>query len=803
MPINRQPIVNGDNGSWGKILNDYLLQISPKTNGGLNYGVSDPVLSPVTLTSFGTNDIGYTYINSQTNKIRRWDGSVWTTILESKLDIITDITDPSKSPSTNTNLGVNDTGLLYINKNTNQIKRWNGTAWEVVLEVPQVTTKPQIVVDIIDPTKTPGTNNNLGIIDTGLLYINKTTNQIKRWSGVAWEVVHTNSSLDTNQYYTYPNTSTITPVVVAKQDTYIGRVLKDISRFRSWAGNETNILIGELGVHNLRPQEEAKKWQKLLDSVCALALGERIPVFHWAVGHYWPDTYKLQPYRKVNNIWQNTYSSQIVNKYAHGTGNGLNYAVLEFDGVGNDPSLIPSTTDVAYLRQQNTEYVRLPILASYLVSWSNTSTLSSAGIVYADILFQTLNRFQKVGIKVMLDSHDYGHFKQSGVGTIDNSTIIGLTTRTKWHNYYKTLMNIEGMDCDQNYIKLKNHPALFMFDIMNEPYTLTPQSWEVESQAIVDVLRAEGFNKEIAVAVAGYCDLRECVNNHPNGPWIVDKLDGKIWYDGHIYFDYTSNTAGQYDNGGDDTYDKELLQCAGYQDFAAYSNNKATSSAKLLSKQDFILSGQNIIQNITVTPFTTKLIVIVATSTDLAPSDAVKYGSTNMGYAGGAKNVNSNGIYIHFYELDNPIVGTNTLSIDAITAKNFSVQIQCWLGLKTGNIAKNTVLADNHRSTGGNFDFYTKIPGSISVCAFSRIDDTNQNYTKGRPINNPTVEIGFINNGGIANRTNLLTEYRQNSEPSVFSINKILNNVPGDKYTFVSVEFPSDTYTIVPPTSVI
>jgi hypothetical protein len=76
------PEIKGDKGQWGEILNEYLLQISPKTKGGLNFESAEPSLSPRTNNELGLDDEGYTYINSSTNMIRRWNGSKFVTILE-------------------------------------------------------------------------------------------------------------------------------------------------------------------------------------------------------------------------------------------------------------------------------------------------------------------------------------------------------------------------------------------------------------------------------------------------------------------------------------------------------------------------------------------------------------------------------------------------------------------------------------------------------------------------------------------------------------------------------------------------
>jgi Pectate lyase superfamily protein len=80
----RLPELNKDKGAWGRILNDYLKQISQNPNGGLNFGATIPTLSPRNDDPWSVNDEGYTFINSQTNEILRYNGATWDTILQSK-----------------------------------------------------------------------------------------------------------------------------------------------------------------------------------------------------------------------------------------------------------------------------------------------------------------------------------------------------------------------------------------------------------------------------------------------------------------------------------------------------------------------------------------------------------------------------------------------------------------------------------------------------------------------------------------------------------------------------------------------
>ncbi len=76
MAKRRLPVVDSDDGVWGSILNEWLVQIGGNANGGLNYAASDPVLN--------SDYEGYTYINTADNEIKRLnsDGASWTVLLD-------------------------------------------------------------------------------------------------------------------------------------------------------------------------------------------------------------------------------------------------------------------------------------------------------------------------------------------------------------------------------------------------------------------------------------------------------------------------------------------------------------------------------------------------------------------------------------------------------------------------------------------------------------------------------------------------------------------------------------------------
>jgi hypothetical protein len=69
--------------NWGQPLNEHLSQLNDSTNGGINKFDSFSQ-RPTTLTA---NDIGKTYLYTQTGNIHQWDGTNWKVLNESHINV--------------------------------------------------------------------------------------------------------------------------------------------------------------------------------------------------------------------------------------------------------------------------------------------------------------------------------------------------------------------------------------------------------------------------------------------------------------------------------------------------------------------------------------------------------------------------------------------------------------------------------------------------------------------------------------------------------------------------------------------
>jgi len=65
-----KPIPSIGDQNWGGVLNSHLAQLSSSTTGGINTFASDP-----STVGWGANEIGYTFVNSTTKEMKRWNGA--------------------------------------------------------------------------------------------------------------------------------------------------------------------------------------------------------------------------------------------------------------------------------------------------------------------------------------------------------------------------------------------------------------------------------------------------------------------------------------------------------------------------------------------------------------------------------------------------------------------------------------------------------------------------------------------------------------------------------------------------------
>jgi Cellulase (glycosyl hydrolase family 5) len=614
------------------------------------------------------------------------------------------------------------------------------------------------------------------------------------------------NKFQSDYFYTYPNSSPlVSSTMLYKKDQYIGRCLKILTKCKAWAGAEAKIIMGEMALPAHRTGIEARQWQHALDCLYAVCQAENIPVFYWSSGHGWGDgtpgrpVYFLAPFYKSLTGWEKTYHSPTIYKYGTGTGNGVNYGWIDYN-----QDLPASVLDMAFHKQQNIHYIRFQIENQNFANWPDTGVLIPSSKIYIDKVFKTLNACQQVGMKVMIDPHDYAKWGKDG------DIVIGPTNRTKFHDFYRLLLNLEREDNNGTLVKLKDHPAVFMIDVVNEPCDYSDPlgikpseklvNWELESQLLVDVIRSEGFNREIAVPLMGYCGVEGAEKQHPNGPWIKDIYDGKIWYDMHQYFAFEGGDLLSYDGNLQNAQNDPAL--AG-NDWGYYSNNKAISSAKLMGSKGLVVLGNGSQNSFNVPAGTTKTTIVVSAQDQVFLLPANNPIKINGQIPVLLAKIETSYHSLYVYEFDNLPVGNNNITVlSSNQSVENCIQFQFWSGLKLGaSVTKNVVISSDGYGKSNPHGGVSKFEGSVSLLVTSLQGGYVQNVRDGVYLDSVIKEIAYTNHPNNVHSPSIYTKYRQNSDRSVFTSNNYWDKEVNVR--MLSVEFQTDDYKILPPNSVV
>ena len=228
---------------------------------------------------------------------------------------------------------------------------------------------------------------------------------------------------------------------------------------------------------------------------------------------------------------------------------GINLAGAEF-GENNLPGMLGhdytfnSETTYRYFGAKNLGLIRLtlrwerlqpvlmgPLDANYLVGIRNN-------IAWA----------KTHGDLVILDIHNYGRYKLNENGVLNTYTI---------DNNYGGTVKVPAAALADLWARIsaefRGEPAVYAYDLMNEPHDMGPANWKAISQAALMAIRATGDNKLIMVPGDAWSSAEQWPKTHGPSSWINDPANN-FAYEAHQYFD--RDNSGTYSL----TYDQELAQ---------------------------------------------------------------------------------------------------------------------------------------------------------------------------------------------------------------------------------------------------
>lgn len=197
----------------------------------------------------------------------------------------------------------------------------------------------------------------------------------------------------------------------------------------------------------------------------------------------------------------------------------------------------PSLHALRSLKDRGMQVVRIPF------KWERIQYVWGGPLesAYLGYLMQVLRDANSVGLKVIVDMHNYARYRRNGVEILFSDA--NGPTQAQYADVWKKIVNAIRADANA-------YNAVWAYDIMNEPHNLkaakgyaTPQKlWEGYAQAAVSGIRATGEKKLIHVEGYSFSSAADWAKNHA-APFVKDPLNN-IMYHAHMYMDW--NTAGVY-----------------------------------------------------------------------------------------------------------------------------------------------------------------------------------------------------------------------------------------------------------------
>jgi len=229
------------------------------------------------------------------------------------------------------------------------------------------------------------------------------------------------------------------------------------------------------------------------------------------------------------------------NKYLR----GINIMDLGAGNTGGTAGVnypIPSAAAIKALKGRGLGVLRIPF------KWERIQTKLDAPLdaAYLKLVMQVLKDSNAVGIKVILDMHNYASYPYSTGKKFGETN--GPTT-AQYGDVWKRIVTAVRADASA-------YNAVYAYDLMNEPHDLTggAKTWEKYSQAAVDAIRSTGETKLLMIEGHAWSSAASWPKQHPIA-WINDPMKN-IMYHAHIYMDNDSSGTYVNDYAKEDSYAK-------------------------------------------------------------------------------------------------------------------------------------------------------------------------------------------------------------------------------------------------------
>ncbi len=159
------------------------------------------------------------------------------------------------------------------------------------------------------------------------------------------------------------------------------------------------------------------------------------------------------------------------------------------------------------------------------------------------------------GVRIMIEPHNYGRYGTVPAGDYNNQGYI-------IDGVYNGTIPVSRDDFADFWVKVSNEfkdePAVWAYDLMNEPHDMRTASWKQISQTVVDAIRQNGDTKLILVPGDSWSSANRWQQTHGPTAWITDPANN-FMYEAHQYFDQDESGGYAIPQGFTGTsYDRQL-----------------------------------------------------------------------------------------------------------------------------------------------------------------------------------------------------------------------------------------------------
>jgi len=223
---------------------------------------------------------------------------------------------------------------------------------------------------------------------------------------------------------------------------------------------------------------------------------------------------------------------------------GVNLAGADF-GEGNLPGTFgvdytyPTNAEATYFKSKGMNVIRLPF------RWERLQPTLNAALDPTELnrLQTFVNQAIAAGHTVVLDPHNYARYKNNVIGASS-------VTNANFADFWGRLATV-----------YKNNPAV-IFGLMNEPNSMSTETWVAAANAAIASIRAVGANNVIAVPGNGWTGAHSWDQNWYGTANSIAMLSIKdsannIMFEAHQYLD--SNSSGTSDTCVSPTIGAERL----------------------------------------------------------------------------------------------------------------------------------------------------------------------------------------------------------------------------------------------------